>query len=94
MGTTLTNLSLAQMEATVTSKGRVTLPKALRDSLGIQSGSRIRFSRASHGGFQGVPIRFDLDDLWEKADAGPREEGVMSYEDMDAAKARGCGTVG
>ena len=94
MGTTLTNLSLAQMEATVTSKGRVTLPKALRDSLGIQSGSQIRFSLTSHGGFQGVPIRFDLNDLWEKADAGPKPVGVMSYEEMDAAKARGCGFVG
>jgi hypothetical protein len=29
-----------------------------------------------------------LNDLWEKADAGPRTDGVMSLEDMDDAKGR------
>ena len=32
------------VEATVTSKGQVTLPKELRNRLGIQKGSKIRFS--------------------------------------------------
>ena len=32
------------VEATVTSKGQVTLPKELRKHLGVQTGSRIRFS--------------------------------------------------
>jgi AbrB family looped-hinge helix DNA binding protein len=75
-------------EATVSSKGQVTLPKALRDSLGIQTGSRIRFSRTPHGGFHGEPVRYNLEDLWTMADAGPRAKGVMTFEEMDVAKAR------
>ena len=79
---------LAEVEATVSSKGQVTLPKALRDHLGIHTGSRIRFSLTPHGGFQGEPVRYDLGDLWKLADQGPKAAGVMSFEEMDAAKAR------
>ena len=79
---------LAEVEATVSSKGQVTLPKALRDNLGIHTGSRIRFSLTPHGGFQGEPVRYDLGDLWKLADQGPKASGVMSFEEMDAAKAR------
>jgi AbrB family looped-hinge helix DNA binding protein len=77
---------MTEVEATVSSKGQVTLPKALRDSLGIETGSRIRFSLTPHGGFQGEPVRFDLEALWQQADAGPKAPDVMSLEDMDAAK--------
>ncbi len=80
--------SKTEVEATVSSKGQVTLPKALRDNLGIQTGSRIRFSLTSHGGFQGDPVRYDLDDLWKQADAGRKAQGVMSLDDMDAAKGK------
>jgi len=75
-------------EATVTSKGQVTLPKALRDHLGIRTGSRIRFRLSADGGFQAEPIRHELEDLWALADEGPRPGGVMSFGEMDAAKAR------
>ena len=88
MRTTATPSPLADVEATVTSKGQVTLPKALRDNLGIQTGSRIRFSLTSHGGFQWEPVRFDLDDLWQKADAGPAPAHIMTFEEMDAAKGK------
>lgn len=37
------------MTATVTSKGQVTLPKAVRDLLGIKPGSVIDFQRAPDG---------------------------------------------
>ena len=84
----LSYIPLPEIEATVSSKGQVTLPKALRESLGIRTGSRIRFSRTSHGGFTGEPVRFDLQDLWKMADAGPRAAEVMTFEEMDAAKAR------
>jgi antitoxin PrlF len=76
------------VEATVTSKGQVTLPKGIRDRLGIASGTRIRFSLDSHGGFQAEPVLYDLEDLWAAADAGPRSEEPMSLAEMDAAKAR------
>jgi len=74
--------------ATVSSKGQVTLPKALRDSLGIHAGTRIRFTQTAHGGLQGEPVRYSLEDLWKMADSGPKPNRIMSLEDMDAAKAR------
>jgi len=37
------------VEATVTSKGQVTLPKELRTRLGIHRGSRIRFTIPASG---------------------------------------------
>jgi AbrB family looped-hinge helix DNA binding protein len=78
----------AEMEATVSSKGQVTLPKALRDLLGIHTGSRIRFHLSPQGGVHCEPVHFSLEDLWEMADAGPRATDVMTFEAMDAAKAR------
>lgn len=49
------------MATTVTSKGQVTIPKPVRDHLGIGPGSRVDFRRNAEGGI-----------LIEKAD-GPRQ---------------------
>ena len=76
------------MEATVTSKGQVTLPSDLRKRLGIQKGSRIRFSIPTSGPIQMEPVRYTIEDLWRMADAGPKPTRVMSLEEMNAAKAR------
>jgi AbrB family looped-hinge helix DNA binding protein len=78
----------ASVEATVSSKGQVTLPKALRTYLGIRAGSRIRFSLAPHGGFRADRVLYELEDLWNMADQGPKAKGTMTFEEMDAAKAR------
>jgi AbrB family looped-hinge helix DNA binding protein len=37
------------LEATLTSKGQVTLPKALRAALGLEAGTKISFTRLSDG---------------------------------------------
>ena len=37
------------MTTTVTSKGQVTIPKSVRDYLGIHAGSRVEFRRAADG---------------------------------------------
>jgi antitoxin PrlF len=76
------------VEATVTSKGQVTLPKELRKRLGIQSGSRIRFNIPSSGPVQVERVLYDLEDLWRMADEGGRPGPVMSFEEMNEAKAR------
>jgi hypothetical protein len=34
--------------------------------------------------------RLELEDLWRLADAGPKPARVMSFEEMNAAKARGA----
>lgn len=76
------------VEATVTSKGQVTLPKALRDHLGIQTGSRIRFSLVPNGGFQASHVLYELEDLWRLTDQAGTTKEVMTFEEMNEAKAR------
>jgi len=76
------------VEATVTSKGQVTLPKELRKRLGIQRGSRIRFSIPASGAVRVEPVLYDLEDLWRMADLGGQAGGLMTFEEMDAVKAR------
>lgn len=80
--------SAPDIESTVTSKGQITLPKRIREQLGIRRGSRIRFLLDGHGGFQAEPVLHDLEDLWSLADAGPRSRRAMSVRAMDAAKSR------
>ena len=76
------------VEATVTSKGQVTLPSELRKRLGLRKGSRIRFSMPASGAVKVEPVRYSVKDLWKMADEGGRLEGIMSFEEMNAAKAR------
>jgi AbrB family looped-hinge helix DNA binding protein len=80
--------SSTTVEATVTSKGQVTLPKELRKRLGIQKGSRIRFSIPLSGAIRIEPVRHNIRDLWRMADEGGKPEGVMSFVEMNEAKAR------
>ena len=76
------------VEATVTSKGQVTLPKELRKRLGVQRGSRIRFSIPVNGAVNVEPVLYDLEDLWRMADQGGQSKSIMTFEQMDAAKTR------
>jgi AbrB family looped-hinge helix DNA binding protein len=81
-------IPMAAIEATVSSKGQVTLPKVLRDHLGIQTGSRIRFSLAPNGGFQASHVLYELEDLWRMTDQAGKVGGVMTFEQMNEAKSR------
>jgi AbrB family looped-hinge helix DNA binding protein len=76
------------VEATVTSKGQVTLPSELRKRLGIQRGSRIRFSIPASGAVRVDPVLYDLEDLWRMADMRGQAGCPMTFEEMEAAKAR------
>lgn len=49
--------------ATITSKGQITLPKALRDQLGLESGDRIDFVLAADGRYTLVPIKSSIKTL-------------------------------
>ena len=86
--TRATQTKTTTVEATVTSKGQVTLPRELRKRLGIQRGSRIRFSIPVSGAVKVEPVLYDLEDLWKMADMGSHVGGVMTFAEMDAAKAR------
>ena len=69
-------------KATVTYKGQITLPKAVREQLGVQAGDRVSF-REIDGGM--IVVEADTVDLMElRASIKPRRRGV-SIEDMDRA---------
>ena len=82
-----TRKNTTTVEATVTSKGQVTLPE-LRKRLGVQRGSRIRFSIPATGSIKIEPVLYDLEDLWRMADQGGKPSNVMTFAEMDAARAR------
>lgn len=66
--------------ATVTSRGRITIPKPARETLGIRPGDRVQFLIREDGIVQLLPQTRDLLSL-----AGmlvPRSKGV-TVEDMD-----------
>jgi AbrB family looped-hinge helix DNA binding protein len=92
MPTKISTIPVQEIEAKVTAKGQVTLPKALRSHLGIHKGSRIRFRIHPHGGFQADRVLFDLEDHWKMADQmakkDARPKGRMTFEKMNEAKAR------
>jgi antitoxin PrlF len=76
------------VEATVTSKGQVTLPKELRNRLGIQKGSKIRFSLSDRVPVTVEPVLNELEDLWRMADEGGEAQTAMTFDEMNAAKSR------
>ncbi len=74
MGTS-TQKTVATVDATVSSKGQVTLPRELRKRLGIQRGSRIRFTIPASGAVKVEPVLYELEDLWRMADQIADEGG-------------------
>lgn len=45
--------------ATLTSKGRITLPQAVREALSVEAGDKIDFVAEADGGFRVVALRHD-----------------------------------
>ena len=86
--TSTTSNPTVTVEATVTSKGQITLPKELRQRLGLQQGSKVRFSIPAKGAVKIEPVLYEIEDLWAMADARDKASGVMSFEEMNEAKAR------
>jgi antitoxin PrlF len=67
---------------TLTSKGQLTIPRALRDALGLAPGSRLQASVDPQGRLVLVPSRYEPEDLFRHR---PRVSRVMSIEQMDEA---------
>lgn len=68
--------------ATITSKGQVTLPKEVRDSLGVSAGDRINFVRAPDGRYAIVPASRSVTHL---RGVGPRPATAVTLDEMEAA---------
>jgi len=70
------------MHATITSKGQITLPKALRDQLHLSAGDRIEFIMEENGTVRMLPRLASIKDLKGML---PKPEQPVSLEEMDAA---------
>ena len=67
--------------ATVTSKGQITLPKSVRERLGIEAGDRVEFVESEEG-FLVVPATRDIRSL--KGIVG-RPKKPVTVDDMNSA---------
>jgi AbrB family looped-hinge helix DNA binding protein len=74
------------MEATLTSKGQVTIPKAVRDALKLRTGDRLDFRVAEDGAVTMVPVTRPVAALKGML---PKPKRTRSLEEMDASIARG-----
>lgn len=74
--------------ATVTSKGQITIPKEVRDALGLESGDRVEFVASAPGVYEILAASKDVREL-KGMIARPRKP--VSVEDMSKAVARRAG---
>jgi antitoxin PrlF len=69
------------MEATLTSKGQITIPKAVRDSLKLHVGDRLEFLFDPDGSVRIVPATRPVTDLKAMLSRPAR---ALSLEEIDA----------
>ena len=75
------------MEATITSKGQVTIPKAVRDALQLRTGDRLDFVVEPNGTARVLPITGSVQRLKGML---PPPQRPLSLDEMAAAIANGA----
>jgi antitoxin PrlF len=73
--------------ATVTSKGQLTIPKDVREALGIGPGDRVEFVQMADGNFAVMPATKSIKRL---KGIIPKPRTPVSLEDMDDAIVAGA----
>ena len=68
----------------MTSKGQITLPKSVRDRLGMQAGDRVEFVE-TRDGFLVLPLKGDLEDI---RGIVPKPRRPITIEEMNRVIAR------
>jgi AbrB family looped-hinge helix DNA binding protein len=71
--------------AVVTSKGQITIPKPVRDGLGVETGDRVEFVELERGVYTVVAATRDIRDL---KGVIPKPAKPVSVEDMNKAVRR------
>jgi antitoxin PrlF len=71
--------------ATVTTKGQITIPKEVRDALGIEAGDRVEFVAEEKGVYRVVAATKDVRHLKGLV---PKPAKPVSVEEMNRAVAR------
>jgi AbrB family looped-hinge helix DNA binding protein len=74
--------------AVVTSNGRITIPKAVRDGLGVETGDRIEFVEIEKGVYTVVAATRDIRDL---KGVIPMPAKTVRVKDMNDAVRRRAG---
>lgn len=69
--------------ATVTSKGQITIPIAVRKALGLSTGDRVEFVELADGKYELVPATRSVTSL--KGFFGAPPEHAVTVEEMDRA---------
>jgi AbrB family looped-hinge helix DNA binding protein len=72
-------------EAKMTSKGQITVPKDVRQKLGLRPGDRIRFILEADGRVRLMPAKRDIAEL---VGFLPKPKRALSIEEMDEAIGR------
>ena len=67
--------------ATITSKGQVTIPKDVRERLGLRQGDRIEFVQEDDGSFRIRPLKVDVRDLFGMIES----DRHVTIDEMSAA---------
>jgi AbrB family looped-hinge helix DNA binding protein len=67
---------------TLTSKGQLTIPRQLREALGLAAGARLQASIDAHGRLVLVPSRYEPEELFRHR---PPVDRVMGLEEMELA---------
>lgn len=75
------------MQATLTSKGQITIPKEVRNALHLRSGDRLDFVVQADGSVRVLPITGSVKRLKGML---PKPARSLTVEDMDAAIAKGA----
>jgi AbrB family looped-hinge helix DNA binding protein len=73
--------------ATLTSKGQLTVPKNVREAMGVGPGDRVAFVLMEDGNFAVMPATQSVTSLKGLI---PKPKKPVSLEDMDRAIARGA----
>lgn len=73
--------------ATMSSKGQITVPQAVRESLGLRPGAKVDFV-PTRGGFRLVAVQREVSTL--KGRFAGRAARAVSLADMDEAIAQGA----
>lgn len=68
------------MTSTITSKGQITIPKEVRDKLGLKPGTQVRFIIDEAGQVALSPVLYSLDDLFGFLGPAPEK---LSLEEID-----------
>jgi AbrB family looped-hinge helix DNA binding protein len=74
--------------ATLTSKGQITIPKEVRERLGVEAGDRLEFVEQERGVYRVVAATRDVRNLKGMV---PKPRRAVTVEEMNAAVRRSRG---